>query len=92
MKFPISSLVMIGNAGILLFMYIMFNYAFHDPDVGIKEKLNESAQKTMTGDRLTNWEEQIGELSTGFGIASALCFILAIVFFVFDVLGDRREY
>jgi len=54
MKFPISSLVMIGIAGILLFMFIMFNYAFHDPDVGIKEKLNESAQKTMTGDRLTN--------------------------------------
>lgn len=92
MKFPISSLVMIGIAGILLFMFIMFNYAFHDPDVGIKAKLNESAQDTMTGDRLTNWEEQISELSMGFGIASALCFILAIVFFVFDVLGDRREY
>lgn len=92
MRFPISSLVLIAVAGILLFMFIMFNYAFHDPDVGIKGKLNETAQDTMDGDQLSRFEEQIDELSVGFGMASALCFVLAVVFFVIEVLGDRGEF
>lgn len=91
MKFPISSLIMIGIAGILLFMFVMFDYTFNDPDTGIKEKLNESAQEHLTGQRLNHWNQQIGELSQAFGIASVMCFLLAIAFFVIDVLGDRNE-
>ena len=89
MRFPISSLIMIGIAGICLFMFVMFNYAYMSED-GFVEKLNESAQKTLTGDRLTSWDDNIAQLKEGFGIACVICFLLAIVFFVIDVLGDRE--
>ena len=91
MRFPISSLVLICIAGILLFLFIMFNYAYNDPDIGMTSKLNESAQKTLTGDRLTSWNHNLAQMKEGFGISSALCFLLAIIFFLADLFGERRE-
>jgi len=93
MRFPISSLIFICIAGIMLFLFVMFNYAFNDPSVGMTSKLNESAQKTMTGDRLTSWNHNLAQMKDGFGITSALCFLLAIVFYIADLFGrERREY
>ena len=89
MRLPISSLIMIAIAGILLFMFVMFNYAYMG-EGGLKETLQESANKTMTGKRLSSWDDNVDQLTQGFGITSVLCFLLAIVFFVFDVL-DKKE-
>jgi len=91
MRFPISSLIFICIAGIMLFLFVMFNYAFNDPSVGMTSKLNESAQKTMTGDRLTSWNHNLAQMKDGFGITSALCFLLAIVFYIADLFGRGRE-
>lgn len=91
MRLPISSLVMIGIAGILLFLFVIFNYAYMGPG-GLKENLQESANKTLTGDRLSSWNDNVDQITQGFGIASVSCFLLAIVFFVFDVLDKREGY
>ena len=89
MKFPISSLIMVGIAGMCFFLFVIFNYAYMGDD-GLVEQLNESAQKTLTGDRLTSWDDNIAQMKQGFGIACAICCILALVFFVVDVLGDKE--
>ena len=89
MRFPISSMVLVGIAGICFFLFVVFNYAYMGED-GLKEQLNESAQKTMTGDRLASWDSNIEQLSQGFGIACVICCLLALVFFVIDVLGDKE--
>ena len=91
MRFPISSLIFICLAGVMLFLFIMFNYAFNDPDVGMTSKLNESAHKTLTGDRLTRWDSQLAQMKDGFGISSALCFLIGVVLFLADLFGHKRE-
>jgi len=89
MRFPISSLILIGIAGIMLFLFIMFNYAYMGED-GLKEKLNETAHKTLSGDRLTSWNDNQEQLSQGFGITCAICCLLALVFFVIENLEGKN--
>lgn len=89
MRFPIAGLIMLAIAGILLFMFVMFNYAFHS-EGGLVSTLNETASKTMDADKFDLFQEQQDELSQMFGIGCVLCFFLAIAFFVMDVLGDKR--
>ena len=91
MRFPISSLVFICISGVLLFLFIMFNYVFNDPDVGMNSKLNESAQQTLTGDRLTSWNHNLAQLKEGFGISSVLCFLVGVMIFLADLFGGRRQ-
>jgi len=91
MRFPISGLIMLCIAGILFFLFVMFNYAYNG-EGGFVEIMRESANKTMTGGKLDMFNQQQAELAQMFGMGAALCFTLAIVFFVIDVLGDRREY
>ena len=91
MRFPISSMVLIALAGIMLFLFVMFNYAFMG-EGGLKEKLRESANKTMAGDILSRFNDQSQELSQMFGIGCVLCFGLSIVFFIVDVFREGRDY
>jgi len=92
MRLPISSLLMIVFAGILFFLFIGFNYAFHS-DGGIKETIWESGNRTMSGDRLDTFNDRMPKLSQGFGIAGVVCIALAVVFFLVDVFEDtNRRY
>ena len=74
---------MIAIAGILFFLYIGFNYAFHG-EGGLKETLWDSANKSLTGNQKSRFDELMPQLTQGFGIACVLCFLLAIVFFVVE--------
>ena len=74
---------MIGMAGIMFFLYIGFNYAFHS-EGGLRDALWDSANETMTGDRLSQFSNLMPQLTQGFGIACVLCFLLAIVFFAVE--------
>lgn len=93
MRLPVSSLLMIMFAGILFFLFVGFNYAFHG-DGGLKENIWESANNTMTGDRLAKFNALMPQLTQGFGIASVMCIGLAVVFFVVDAFrsppGEMR--
>lgn len=82
---PIASILMVAIGSIMFFLYIVFNSVFHGAS-GLKEILWSSANRTMTGDQLTQWNELMVQLPQGFGIACAMCFLLAIVFFVVDAL------
>ena len=91
-KLPVASLIMIMFAALCFFLYIGFNYAFHG-DGGVKEALWDSANKTMSGERLSTWNSLMPQLTQGFGIACIGCMGLAIVIFLADVFfepPDRR--
>ena len=72
------------------FLFIGFNYAFHGSG-GLKETLWDSANQTMSGERLTQWNEWMPKLSQGFGIACVMCFMLAIVFFIVEAFHRPPE-
>ena len=87
MRLPIGALIMICMAGIMFFLYVGFNQAFHGDNM-LKDQLWESANKTITGDSKTKFDNLMPQLTQGFGIACVLCFILAIVFFVVEAFGN----
>ena len=89
MRLPISSLILVGIAGICLFLFVVFNHAYMGDD-GLKDQLNESAHKVMKGDHLNRWDDNVDQLGQGFGIACVVCCLLALVFFVVEILGDER--
>ena len=67
----------------MFFLYIGFNQAFHGEGM-LKEQLWDSANKTMSGDQLSRFNDLMPQLTQGFGIACVLCFLLSIVFFVVE--------
>ena len=69
----------------------MFNYAFTG-EGGLQEALRDSANRTMTGERLNLFNQEQSELVSMFGLGCILCVGLAVVFFIMEVLGERREY
>jgi len=73
-------------AGVLLFMFIGFNHAFH-AEGGLKEKIWEAGNRTMSGEREASFDAMMPKITQGFGLASVLCFLLAIVFFVVEAFS-----
>ena len=90
MRLPIAALLMLMMAGMMLFLFIGFNYAFNS-DGGIKEQIWKAGNETMTGDRKTKFDEMMPKLTQGFGISSVLCFLFAIVIFVVDAFGNPPQ-
>lgn len=80
---------MITSGGVCLILYIVFNWAFHGPG-NLKDTLWKSANKTMDGPQLTQFNNIMPELTQAFGIAFVLCFGLAVVFFLVDVFKDDK--
>ena len=87
MRLPIAALIMLMFAGIMFFLFIGFNHAIN-AEGGLKEHIWESANDTLTGSRKTQFDNLMPQLTDGFGIASVLCFILAIVFFIVEAMGN----
>lgn len=90
MRLPIAALLMICMAGIMFFLYVGFNAAFHGDDM-LQDQLWDSANKTMTGDRLNDFNDVMPQLTQGFGITCVLCFALAIVFFVVEAFSKPPQ-
>jgi len=83
LRLPIGALIMICVAGICLFLYIGFNYAFHG-DGGLKETLWDAANRTLDGSQKSDFDQLMPQLTQGFGIACVLCFFMAIVLFLVE--------
>ena len=83
MRLPISALMLILVAGICFAMFMGFNYAFNSKN-GLKNQLWDTANKTMDGSQLSQFNDLMPQLTQGFGIISVICFLLAIAIFVVD--------
>ncbi len=79
-------MMLIMVAGICFVLFVSFNYAFHS-EGGLKNRLWEQANKSLTGDQANRFNDLMPQLSQGFGITGVLCFLLAIVIFVFDAFS-----
>lgn len=90
MRFPVSAMLMVIFGVMCLFLYIGFNYAYHG-EGGLREVLWDSANRTMSGRQLNQWNDFMVQAPQGMGIAAALCFGLAILFFVVDALNRPPE-
>jgi len=78
---------MILMAGIFHVLFIMFDYAFHDPDEGAFMKLRDVANETISNE---TWKERTLDTSNNlrqfFGIARVICIILCPVMFLIAVV------
>jgi len=86
MRLPVSAMMMICVAGILFFLFIGFNHAFNS-DNGLKNTLWASANKTMDGAQLQQYNNLMPQLTQGFGIACVMCFLIAIFIFVAEAFN-----
>lgn len=78
-------------AGLMFFLYIGFNQAFHG-EGGIKETIWEAGNKTIVdAGAQSDYDDNMDQFTQGFGIAFVLCFLLAIVFFLFEVFHKPPE-
>ena len=90
MRLPIAALVMIMVAGLCFFLYVGFNQAFHGEGM-LKETLWDSANETLTGSRKTQFDSWMPKLTQGFGIASVMCILIAVAFFVIEAFHKPPE-
>ena len=89
MKFPFAAMVLILLAGVCFIIFIVANYALDNPDSGLFQQLNESAQKTMNVKHQNYFSGILDHIRFGFGMSSLLLFSLAIVIAIAQSLGKN---
>lgn len=90
MRFALMGVLMVMFGGVLYMLYIVFNYAFLGQS-GMMPIMWKSANVTMTGERLTDWNALMTQLPDGFRIALFLIFAMAIVFFLVDAFNKPER-
>jgi len=69
------------------FLWIVFNYALTE----MRGVLWASANRTMSGTQLSNWNQLMPQLIDGFGLVGVLLLIIGVVIFVVDALSHPRQ-
>lgn len=79
MKFVVIAVVMVVMAGFLHMMFIMYDYALHNPDSGMLTKLRESMNETLNTEARNRAINQTQMYREGFGWGRVICIGLALV-------------
>lgn len=90
MRFPYAAFMCIIVSGLCFAMFIVFNYAYQNPDSGLFNKLDEMAQKTMSESRYNWFVERKNNIAAGFGIFGVLLLACAILITVAAGFEHRR--
>lgn len=88
-QFPFAAIILIIGAGICFTMFIMFNYAYTNPDTGLFTILEEHASDWDSSTLQTWFGVRIEHLKTGFGMAGVILFALGIIVAVARSFGSR---
>lgn len=80
---------MIGMSGILLFLFVGFNYAFNGPN-GMVDTMWDVANDTLGPVESARFDTNLQVLRSGFGVGCVLCFLIGIAIFVMDALHDPQ--
>ena len=91
MRFIVSAIVLVSVAAVIFGTFIMFNYIFNDPDTGIIEQLNTSANESMNTDQYNDYQDQIRKGKEAFGIDMVIIFLAAVLLFVVALFYRRRR-
>ena len=81
-QYPFAAMVLALLAGVCFIFFIVFNYAYDNPDNGLFTKLNESAKDTMNADTFSWFSARLDHIRTGFGLSALVLFSLSILIFV----------
>ena len=91
MRFVFSAFLCVIVAGLCFSVFIVFNYAYNNPDTGVFTKLDETAQKTMS-EKWYNWfSARKTTIANGFGLAGVVILLCAILITVAAGFEKRQE-
>lgn len=90
MRFPFAAFMCIIVAGLCFTIFIVFNYAYQNPESGLFTILDETAQKTMDA-KWYNWfVARKNNIANGFGLAGVVMMLCAILVTVAAGFEQRR--
>lgn len=91
MRYALYGIVMVLFGGIAYMLYIVFNYALLGSK-GLKPIMWDVANKSLTGDHLTRWNEMMISMPEWLRITFFLIFASAIILFLIDAFerGPRE--
>jgi hypothetical protein len=90
MKYAILGVLMILFALIFHMMFIMFDYAFFDPDVGGLTRLREEMNESMLTEQRNQAYNNSVMLRQGFGLGRVICIALCPILFVIEALSRPK--
>ena len=91
MKFPIFTCLSIMMTGLFFFMYIMFNYGFHDPTVGAFTELDNQIDINM-GPEYASWTRDLLDFQhSWWGTCWVVLIIMNIVCIFVDVIRQPKQ-
>lgn len=90
MKFPIYTMISLLLFGLFMFFYIMFNYAFHNPDTGAFTFLDNNME-TLLGNESVWVRDLLDFQHSWWGTGMVSCIILVIVCGFIDILRKPKD-
>jgi len=91
MKFPIFTVMSIMLTGLFFFMYVVFNYGFHNPDTGAFTKIDDKIDMAM-GSEQADWTRDILDFWHNiWGAVFVVVIIMNIVCGFIDVIRQPRN-
>lgn len=88
--FVVMAIILVVLAGIFHMIFIAFDYAFFEPDVGVinqlREGLNSSLNETLIKPQM---QAHYAMYRQAFGIGRVICLVLIPVAFVIQMLSKR---
>lgn len=90
MRFPFMAFLCVIISGLCFSVFIVFNYAYNNPDSGVFTILDEKASEQMSS-KWYNWfTERRERIVNGFGMAGVVILFVAIIITVASGLEHRR--
>ena len=78
-NYPFVAMILVLLAGICFIIFIMFTYAYENPDSGLFTKLDESASETMSTENYNWFSDIVDHVKTGIGFGGVFLLTLAII-------------
>lgn len=88
-NYTFASMMLVLLAGVCFIIFIMFTYAYENPDSGLFTKLDESAEETMNAEGYSWFSDILDHVKTGIGFGGVFLLTLAIIIAAAGALGGR---
>ncbi len=90
--YPFAAMILALIGGIMFILFIMFTYAYENPDTGLFTKLDESASETMNPGTYNWFSDIVDHVKTGIGFGGAFLMVMAFLIFIAGSFsGGPRE-
>lgn len=87
----VASILFVFMGTLLFIIFVLFNFLFVSPDVGLIPAFNESAVSSMNSDYYGWFLLQMDQTRALFGITGVVFFLLAILLYVVESSKEMRR-